>query len=38
MYENFFSNTPLATKTLYDLVDSNTDEETELQALYQIFL
>ncbi|MFT3918284.1 tetratricopeptide repeat protein [Cloacibacterium sp.] len=37
MYENFFSNTPLATKTLYDLVDSNTDEETELQALYQIF-
>ena len=37
MYENFFSNTSLATKTLYDLVDSKTDEETELQALYQIF-
>lgn len=37
MYENFFSNTPLATKTLYELVDSKTDEETELQALYQVF-
>lgn len=37
MYENFFSNTPLATKTLYDLVDSKTDEETEQQALYHIF-
>ncbi len=37
MYENYFSNTPLATKTLYGLVDSKTDEETELQALYQIF-
>ena len=37
MYENYFSNTPLATKTLYNLVDSKTDEETELQALYQIF-
>lgn len=37
MYENYFSNTPLATKTLYALVDSKTDEETELQALYQIF-
>lgn len=37
MYDNFFSNVPLATKTLYDLVDSKTDEETEQQALYQIF-
>ena len=37
MYENYFSNTPLATKTLYALVDSKTDEETELQSLYQIF-
>ncbi len=37
MYENFFSNVSLATKTLYDLVDSKTDEETEQQALYQIF-
>ena len=37
MYENFFSDTPLATKTLYDLVDSNPDQETKLQALYSIF-
>lgn len=37
MFENYFSNTTLATKTLYDLVDSKTDEETELQALYQVF-
>lgn len=38
MYDNFFSNTKLATKTLYDLVDSQTDEETELKALYQAFV
>lgn len=37
MYENYFSNIPLATKTLYDLVDSKTDEDTEQQALYHIF-
>ncbi|MCQ4035816.1 type IX secretion system periplasmic lipoprotein PorW/SprE [Kaistella montana] len=37
MYENFFSDTPLATKTLYDLVDTNPEEETKLQALYSIF-
>ena len=37
MYDNFFSNIPLATKTLYDLVDSETDEDTEQQALYHIF-
>ena len=37
MYENFFSDTPLATRTLYDLVDTNPDEETKLQALYSIF-
>lgn len=37
MYENFFGNTALATKTLYELVDSKTNSETELQALYQIF-
>ena len=37
MYDNFFSNIPLATKTLYDLVDSKTDEDTEQQALYHIF-
>ena len=38
MYENFFGNTKLATKTLYDLVDSKTDEETDLMALYNIFI
>ena len=37
MYEDFFSNTALATKTLYDLVDARPDSETELQALYLIF-
>lgn len=38
MYENFFRNTKLATKTLYDLVDSKPDEETDLMALYNIFI
>ena len=37
MYDNYFSNIPLATKTLYDLVGSKTDEDTEQQALYHIF-
>lgn len=37
MYENYFSNTALATKTLYDLVDNNPEAEVKLQALYQIF-
>lgn len=37
MYESLFSNTKLATKTLFDLVNSKPDEETELLALYQIF-
>lgn len=37
MYETYFSDTPLATKTLYDLVDTNPEEETKLQALYNIF-
>lgn len=37
MYENYFSDTPLATKTLYDLVDTPPEEEIKLQALYQIF-
>ena len=37
MYENYFSDTPLATKTLYDLVDSPPEEDLKLQALYQIF-
>lgn len=38
MYEDFFSDTPLATKTLYDLVDAKPEEEVELPALYQIFV
>ncbi len=37
MYEAFFSDTPLATKTLYDLVDAKPEEDVLLQALYQIF-
>ena len=37
MYENYFSDTTLATKTLYTLVDSPPEEEIKLQALYQIF-
>lgn len=38
MYENYFGNTKLATKTLYDLVDAKPDEETDLLALYNIFV
>lgn len=38
MYENFFGNTKLATKTLFDLVDNKPDEETDQQALYNIFV
>ncbi len=37
MYDSYFSDTPLATKTLYDLVDNQPEEEIKLQALYQIF-
>lgn len=37
MYDNFFSNTALATKILYDLADSNPEQEIKLQALYQAF-
>lgn len=37
MYENFFGNTPFATKTLYDLVDNQPEEKIMLQALYEIF-
>lgn len=37
MYENYFGKSDLATKTWYDLVDSQPDSETKLQALYQIF-
>ncbi|WDF47351.1 tetratricopeptide repeat protein [Chryseobacterium sp. KACC 21268] len=38
MYESFFGNTKLATKTLFDLVEAKPDEETDLQALYNIFV
>ena len=37
MYYDFFTNTPLATKTLYKLVDDKPEEKVMLQALYQIF-
>src|SRR5690606_7811808 len=37
MYYDYFSNTPLATKTLYDLVDNKPEEKIMLQALYEIF-
>ena len=37
MYDDYFSNTPLATKTLYDLVDKRPEEKIMLQALYEIF-
>lgn len=37
MYETFFADTPLATKTLYDLVDTQPEEAVKLPALYQIF-
>ena len=37
MYEDYFGNTALATKTLYDLVDSKPESDVKLQALYQIF-
>ena len=37
MYESYFSDTPLATKTLYSLVDSKPEDDLKLQALYQIF-
>ncbi|MEN2433950.1 tetratricopeptide repeat protein [Weeksellaceae bacterium A-14] len=37
MYENFFSKTDLATKTLYNLVDNKPEEDIKIQALYQIF-
>lgn len=37
MYDHLFSNQPLATKTLYQLVDNKPEEEVMLKALYQIF-
>lgn len=37
MYDDYFSNRPLSTKTLYDLVDNNPEEKVMLRALYEIF-
>lgn len=37
MYDAYFSDAPLATKTLYDLVDVQPEEDVKLQALYLIF-
>ena len=37
MYDAYFQNKPLATKTLYDLVDNKPEDEVKLQALYLIF-
>lgn len=38
MYYDFFSDAPLATKTLYALVDTQPEEDIKLPALYQIFV
>ena len=37
MYDDYFLNRPLATKTLYELVDNKPEEKVMLQALYEIF-
>ncbi|WP_143093376.1 type IX secretion system periplasmic lipoprotein PorW/SprE [Halpernia frigidisoli] len=37
MFDSYFGNTKLATKTLYDLVDVKPEDDVKLQALYQIF-
>ena len=37
MFDNYFGNTKLATKTLYALVDNKPIDDIKLQALYQIF-
>lgn len=37
MYKDYFNNKVLATKTLYDLVEQNPENEVKLQALYRIF-
>lgn len=37
MYSDYFSDNPLATKTLYALVDNQPEEDVKLQALYTIF-
>jgi len=38
MYDDFFSDTPLATQTLYDLVDNQPEEKVMLLSLYEIFV
>ena len=38
MYDDFFSDTPLATQTLYDLVDNQPEEKVMLLSLYEIFI
>lgn len=38
MYHQFFNKTEEATKTLYDLVDVQPEDEVKLQALYHIFV
>ena len=37
MYDDYFGDTPLATKTLYQLIDNKPEEKVMLQALYEIF-
>lgn len=37
MYYDYFSNRPLATKTLYTLIDQKPEEDVKLKALYQLF-
>ncbi len=37
MYDTYLQNRPLATKTLYDLVDNKPIDDVKLQALYLIF-
>jgi tetratricopeptide (TPR) repeat protein len=37
MFDAYFGNTKLATKTLYDLVDAKPEDDVKLQALHQIF-
>lgn len=37
MYDAYFANRQLATKTLYDLVDSQPESDIKLQALYSAF-
>ena len=37
LFRDAFNDYPLATKTLYELIDNHPEEEVMLQALYQIF-